>query len=147
MDCGTSGMTRSIRPSVSSPKRTGLMDEARKAQASIGRVLAHSLRGKLQSVDCSGLTSLATSFTKTFMFIKKGIRKRDKFCKHKEQKEHERRTIGASMPELNEGLKEGHGYGFSAAESAHLHAQSQHSAVGGRPFLCGYEEHMATISR
>ncbi|KAI5667776.1 hypothetical protein M9H77_17629 [Catharanthus roseus] len=60
----------------------------------------------------------------------------------KKQKEHEHRTSGAPMPtdhelilKLNEGLKKGHTYGFSAAESACLRGQSQYATVGGRPFL------------
>ncbi|KAI5678994.1 hypothetical protein M9H77_09944 [Catharanthus roseus] len=78
----------------------------------------------------------------------------DKFCKLKEQQEHECRTTGAPMPthhelmlELNKGLKKRHAYSFSAAESIRLRAQSQQVGIGGRPFLDGYEEHMAAISR
>ncbi|KAI5667022.1 hypothetical protein M9H77_16875 [Catharanthus roseus] len=77
----------------------------------------------------------------------------DKFCKLKEQKEHEHRTTSAPMPtdhelmlELNNGLKKGHAYNFGAAGSVHFRAQSQHATIGGRSFLGGYEEHMAAIS-
>ncbi|KAI5681355.1 hypothetical protein M9H77_02582 [Catharanthus roseus] len=129
MDCGLSGMTWSIMPAF--------------------------------SVGCSGLTSLTRSFMKSFMFIERGTRSRasssmsdlDKFCKLKEQKEHEHRTTGTPMPtdhelmlELNEWLKKGHAYGFSAVESTRLHAQSLHAIISSRPFLGGYEEHMAAIS-
>ncbi|KAI5668577.1 hypothetical protein M9H77_18430 [Catharanthus roseus] len=50
-----------------------------------------------------------------------------KFCKLKEQKEHEHKTTHAPMPtnhelilELSERLKKGHAYGYSVAESACL---------------------------
>ncbi|KAI5663570.1 hypothetical protein M9H77_22893 [Catharanthus roseus] len=144
-DFGLSGMTRSIRLSVRKSK-----DEATRVLASIRRVLAHSLSG---NVSCAELTSLTRSFIKSFTFIEKGTRRRDKFCKLKEENEHEHRTISVPMAtdhrlmlELNDGLQKGHAYGFSVAESARLHAQSQHAIVEGGPSFGGYEEHMASIS-
>ncbi|KAI5655223.1 hypothetical protein M9H77_32410 [Catharanthus roseus] len=135
-DCGLNGMTQSIRPSVSRPQKAGLMDEVVRVLESIRRVLAHSLI-VIFSVGCSRLTSLMTSFTKTFIFIREGMRRRDKFCKLKEQKEHKRRSTS-----LNEGLKKGHAYGFGTAESVCLCAQSQHATVGSLPFVGCYEKYM-----
>ncbi|KAI5648467.1 hypothetical protein M9H77_34472 [Catharanthus roseus] len=140
LDSASTSTSVGSEPSLRRPQRTGSRDEAARVLASIWRVFAHSLSRKLQR-----------SFTKSFMFIEKGTRRRtsssmsdltNKFCKLKEQKEHKCRTTG-----LNEGLKKGHTYGFDAAKSARLCAQSQHDTVGGRPFLGGYEEYMAAISR
>ncbi|KAI5648862.1 hypothetical protein M9H77_34867 [Catharanthus roseus] len=88
MDYGLSGMTQSIRPSVSRPQKTSSSDETARVLASI---------------------------------------RWDKFFKLKGQKEHERRTTNAPMPtdhelmlELNEGLKKGHAYSFSATNTHSL---------------------------
>ncbi|KAI5663345.1 hypothetical protein M9H77_22668 [Catharanthus roseus] len=139
-DCGLSRMTPSIRPSVRKPQKTWLRDEVARVLANIRCVLAHSFSGKLQSVSYSGLTSLTRSFTKSFIFIAKEgefVDERsnefwDKFCKLKEQKDHEHRTTGASIPtdhkltlELNKGLA----YGFCAEESSRLRTQSQHTTL------------------
>ncbi|KAI5652475.1 hypothetical protein M9H77_29662 [Catharanthus roseus] len=164
LDSAGTSTSADSEPIMSRTQKTRSRDEAARVLARIWRVLAHSLSGKLQSIDCSRLTSLTRSLTKTFMFIEKDTRRSasssmskltilDKFSKLKEQKEHKRRTTGALVPtdhklmlELNEGLKKGHAYGFGAAESARLHTQPQHAAIGGRPFLGGYEEHMTVIS-
>ncbi|KAI5675814.1 hypothetical protein M9H77_06764 [Catharanthus roseus] len=171
-DCGLSGMTRSIRPRVSRPQKMGSRDEATRVLEIIQWVLAHSLSGSFRgnatiimytvlfsaSISCSGLTSLMRSFTKSFMFIDKGTRRRASSSMSeltssgclKEHKEHEHRTTGALMPtdhelmlEVNEGLNT---YGFGKTETTHLRAQSQHATMGGRPFFGGYEEYMAAIS-
>ncbi|KAI5653490.1 hypothetical protein M9H77_30677 [Catharanthus roseus] len=57
-------MTRSIRPSVRRPQKTGSREEVVRVLVSIQWVLAHSLSGKLQSVGCLGLTFSRESLRK-----------------------------------------------------------------------------------